>query len=273
MDSSARCAAWRIVPPGRLVDTARLHADVPVLHQVDAADAVLAADPVEPLEQRHRTEPLAVDGHRVAGLELDLDMGREVGRLLGRPGQEEHLVRRLGPGVLEDPALVGDVEEVPVHRVRPGRSGRDRDPVALGVGHEVRRASGGPSRARVPRCGDPGRAPRRSARTAPGRSPCRSRRGRRRPPPRRGPPPPAPSRSAAGRRMCPGGIRPRRSRWRAARGTRSRGRTPRGDRRCGPSSPRSGAPSLGRGSAPRPGRGPPCRRRSRRRTSPSARPG
>ena len=64
--------------------------------------------------------------------------GRHVGRFLGRAGQQEHLLGRLGPRVLEDPALVGDVEEVPVHGVRPGRRRRDRDPVALGVGHEIR---------------------------------------------------------------------------------------------------------------------------------------
>ncbi len=32
---------------GRFIAAARLHADEAVLHQVDAADAVLAADPVQ----------------------------------------------------------------------------------------------------------------------------------------------------------------------------------------------------------------------------------
>ena len=67
-----------------------------------------------------------------------------VRRFLGRPGQEEHLLRRLRPRVLEDAALVGDVEEVAVHGVRPRRRRRDRDPVALGIGHEIR------ARAEVP---------------------------------------------------------------------------------------------------------------------------
>ena len=67
----------------RLVDAARLHADVAVLDEVDAADAVLAAESVQPLEQRHRSEPLPVDRDRIAGLEVDLDRLRLVGRLLG----------------------------------------------------------------------------------------------------------------------------------------------------------------------------------------------
>ena len=257
-----------MVPARRLVHAAGLHADVAVLDEVDAPDPVLPAEPVEPLEERHRSEPLAVDRHGVPGLELDLDRGRHVRRLLGRPGQEEHLLRRLGPRVLEDPALVGDVEEVPVHRVRPRRRRRDRDPVALGIGHEVR------ARAEVPvppggddlELGRQGRVGQLEAHLVvalagravgdrvralgPGDLDLRLRDQR------------------AGERGARGGTPPRRWRWPAARGTRSRGRTPPGGRRCGPSSPRSGAPSRGPGSAPRPGRGRPCRRRSRRRRSP-----
>src|SRR4029450_4313907 len=70
----------------RLVDAARLHPDVPVLHEVDAADPVLAADAVHPLQERDGAEPLAVDGDGVPRLELDLDHGRHVGRLLGCAG-------------------------------------------------------------------------------------------------------------------------------------------------------------------------------------------
>jgi hypothetical protein len=124
-------------PSRGLVDAAGLHPHVPVLHQIDPADPVLRPDSVQPFEERHGAEAPAVDRDGVARLELDLNVRRHVGRLLGRAGQQEHLLGGLGPGVFEDAALVGDVEEIPVHRVGPRGGCRHRDPMTLGVGHEV----------------------------------------------------------------------------------------------------------------------------------------
>jgi len=64
--------------PRGLVDAPRLHSHVAVLHQVHPADAVLAAQSVDPLEERHRPQPVAVHRHRVAPLEVDLDVDGHV---------------------------------------------------------------------------------------------------------------------------------------------------------------------------------------------------
>ena len=85
---------------------------------------MLAAQAVEPREQGDRREPRPVHGDGVARLELDLDGHGHVGRRLRVVRELVHLRRRLGPRVLEDPALVGDVEQVPVGAVGP--LGRDR---------------------------------------------------------------------------------------------------------------------------------------------------
>src|SRR6185312_5808574 len=67
---------------GRLVDAARLHADEAVLDQVEAADAVPAAELVEPRQQLRRRQRHAIDRDGVAALELDLDVFGLVRRLL-----------------------------------------------------------------------------------------------------------------------------------------------------------------------------------------------
>ena len=63
----------------RLVDLAALDPDEAVLDVVDPADAVGAAERVEPLDQGDRLEPLAVEGDRDPALEGDRDLDR-VGR-------------------------------------------------------------------------------------------------------------------------------------------------------------------------------------------------
>jgi len=103
--------------PRRLVDAAGLHAHEPVLHHVHAPDAVGAGHRVEVVEQDGRAHRPAVDGHGVALLEIDLDVGRLVGGLLGRDGDREDVLRRLVPGILQDAALVGDVQGVAVRAV------------------------------------------------------------------------------------------------------------------------------------------------------------
>jgi hypothetical protein len=45
-----------------------------VLDQVDASDSVLAANPVQGLQQRDRREASAVHGDRVSPFVLDLDV-------------------------------------------------------------------------------------------------------------------------------------------------------------------------------------------------------
>src|SRR5438093_1338835 len=72
---------------------------------VDAADAVLAADLVEPLDERDAAELLAVDfaGDTIA--ELDDDLARLRGRLLRIDRPLVDVARRRAPGVLEHAGL------------------------------------------------------------------------------------------------------------------------------------------------------------------------
>jgi hypothetical protein len=98
---------------------------------------VRAGDLVQAVEQARGRQPLAVDRHRAPVLEADPDLARRVRRLLGRAREDEHALVGRAPRVLEDPALVGDVHEVAVHRVGLRERRGDRDAVLLGVGDAV----------------------------------------------------------------------------------------------------------------------------------------
>ena len=109
---------------GRLVDLAALDADQPVLDVVDPADAVRAAQVVQPLDQRHGAQRLAVDRDRDAALEADDDLDR-VGRVGRRHGPRVGVGRRRHPRVLEDAGLARAAPQVDVDGV--GGRLRDRD--------------------------------------------------------------------------------------------------------------------------------------------------
>ena len=89
------------MPPGRLVDAARLHPDEAVFDQVEAADAIVVAELVEPGQQRRRRKRLAVDRDWVAALEVDGDDRRLVRRILGRDGALVDIFGRVGRRVLQ----------------------------------------------------------------------------------------------------------------------------------------------------------------------------
>ncbi len=101
----------------RLVHAARLHAHQAVLHHVGAADAVDAAQLVQPRHQLDGAAGHAVDALRDALLEVDLHVLRLVGSLLRRAGQHEHVLVRLVPRIFQDAALVADVPDVAVAAV------------------------------------------------------------------------------------------------------------------------------------------------------------
>src|SRR3546814_3803221 len=69
-----------------------LHADEAVLDEVEAADAVVAAQLVEAGEQRGRRQRLAVDPHGIAVLEVEGDDRPPVGRLLGRDAARDDVL-------------------------------------------------------------------------------------------------------------------------------------------------------------------------------------
>ena len=103
---------------GSFVAPARLHADKAVLHQVDAADAVLAADLVELLEQRDGGGvALAVHRNRRALLEPDGHVFRLIRRVLGRSGQHPDFVRGRIRRIFQRAALVRNVPDVAVAAV------------------------------------------------------------------------------------------------------------------------------------------------------------
>ena len=99
----------------RLVNTPVLHAHQPVLHDVQQADAVLAAQLVELPDDVGGLHLLAVDGHGPALLKVQRHIGGRVG---GHGGGHAHLqetglvVLRLVGGVLQVKALVGQVPQV-----------------------------------------------------------------------------------------------------------------------------------------------------------------
>ncbi len=103
-------------PAGSLVDPARLHADVAVLDQVQAADAIVVAELVQPGEQSRGRQPLAIDRHCIAALEVDGDHARLVRRRLGGDGALIDVLGRLDGRILQHLALRGGVQKVGVHR-------------------------------------------------------------------------------------------------------------------------------------------------------------
>src|SRR5712671_3299270 len=113
IDSIARCAFSMIVPP----------------------DAVLAAEAVQFREDPCRAQLFPVHRDDVASAVVQLGVLAAPGSLFGRHGPAPHVLLGLARGVLEDAALVRNVEQIRVHRV--GRSALlpalDRDAVLLRV--------------------------------------------------------------------------------------------------------------------------------------------
>ena len=192
-----------------------------VLDDVDATDAVAAADFVQVLEQGQGIRVLDPGGavahpHRTRVLELDLDVGGFVRRVERRDGEREHVPRSasasgLRAGLPRSSCASGSRPCCTASRTRP-RSGcpalrrSSEDRCGPGTGAGTRR----PSTARRPRPVAPARH--RRVRSGPGRYPCRWRRGRarRRPHGSRSQPDTARSAAAPGRcRAGSGSHRPR----------------------------------------------------------------
>ena len=102
----------------RLIDAARLHADIAPLDQIEPPHAVAPADGVQRRQHRRRAERLAVQRHRVALVESDLDELGRVRRILGRDGALIDDVGGLLRRILQHLALAGGVQQVGVHAER-----------------------------------------------------------------------------------------------------------------------------------------------------------
>ena len=100
---------------GSLVHAAALHAHQTVLDDVQQADAVLAANLVQVLDQLDSAHLLAVNSSGDALLEVEGDVGRGVGSLLGGNAQLQEaglIVLRLVGRTLEVEALMAQVPQV-----------------------------------------------------------------------------------------------------------------------------------------------------------------
>ena len=120
-------------PPGGLVDAVRFHAHQAAFDHIGAADAVRPAQGVQVRHQGRRGGLLAVDRHRRAGLKGDLHDFGLVGGVLRGGAQQEHALGRLLPGILQRPALVGQVPQVAVTTVDRFYGGSHRDVALAGV--------------------------------------------------------------------------------------------------------------------------------------------
>ena len=117
---------------GRLIHAARFHADEPVLHQVHAADAVLAAELVQTvcIDAERVSSFLPFDRHALPFSKSSVDVFRLVRRVLRRHAELVHrLVFRRGAsshGSSKNARLERNVQEIAVHRIRLLRRGLRR---------------------------------------------------------------------------------------------------------------------------------------------------
>lgn len=96
-----------------------------------------ASDLVEPLQQGCRGEPFPVHRHGIPPLKLHLHVLRGIGGFLGVHGHAEHPLGGFGPGVLEDPSLVGNMQEIGVHGIRFLLGHGNGDAVGLRIGDHL----------------------------------------------------------------------------------------------------------------------------------------
>ena len=125
---------------GGFIAAARFHADVAVLHQVEAADAVLAAEDVQMGQHLGGGHFLTVQRHNIALGKFQIKILRRIRRLLRRHGPAPHAFFGLGGGVFQMAAFVADMQQIGVHRV--GRAALlvlhiDRDAVLFGIRHQL----------------------------------------------------------------------------------------------------------------------------------------
>jgi hypothetical protein len=122
----------------RLVTSSGLDTDESVLDNINSSNTVLSSKGVKGQEDLDSVgNALSVgrgsdlDGNTLE--ELDSDLLRGLGSLLGRSGELPHVIGRSLVGVLEDTGLVRNVEEVLVGRPGLGSSLDNGDTVGSGV--------------------------------------------------------------------------------------------------------------------------------------------
>ena len=122
-----------------LVGSPRLHTHETVLDDVDSTDAVGSADSVQFCQHCGRGHRFPVHLHHVTPLVGEVEVGRLIRRHLRTDRPPPHLRRGLFPWILQRATLVGDVEQVGIHRKwRLDTSFHlYRNPVLFGVGEQA----------------------------------------------------------------------------------------------------------------------------------------
>ena len=121
---------------GGLVHAAALHAHQAVLHDIQQADAVLAAQLVQVFHQLHSAHLLAVHGGGDALFKVDGHIGGLIGSLLGADAQLQEaglVVLRLVGGAFQIQTLVAQVPQVLVLGIVGLAVDLQGDVVSLGV--------------------------------------------------------------------------------------------------------------------------------------------
>ena len=121
---------------GGLIDAAALHAHQTVLHDIQQADAVLAAQLVQVFHQLHSAHLLAVHGGGDALFKVDGHIGGLIGSLLGADAQLQEaglVVLGLVGGAFQIEALVAQVPQVLVLGIVGLAVDLQGDVVSLGV--------------------------------------------------------------------------------------------------------------------------------------------
>ncbi|BBG29740.1 sugar kinases, ribokinase family [Zymobacter palmae] len=105
-------APWGFVAP------TGFHAYIAVLDDIQTTDTVFATQTVQFGQQLVRCQFLAIQRNRITVAVGDFEVGRSIRSLLGADTPTPHVIFRFGPRVFQHAALIGDVQQVGIHRVR-----------------------------------------------------------------------------------------------------------------------------------------------------------
>ena len=124
----------------RFVAAARLHPDITVLDQIEAANTVLATDFVEGAEYFVCLHLLAVDGDNITLGEFEVKVLGLIRCLFRRNRPPPHRLLRFCGRIFQVATFVGNVQQVGIHRIWRATLlvlHVDFDAMLLGIGHEL----------------------------------------------------------------------------------------------------------------------------------------
>src|SRR5262245_8735386 len=124
-------------PARGFVNTARFHADHPILDDVGTTDTVGTADLVEILEKLHWRYAVSVQANGYTLFEVDADFAFAFRTGLGIERQNIQIFRRRLFGIFENPTLMTHVPEVAVAAENPLRCRRNRNTFVFRVRNSI----------------------------------------------------------------------------------------------------------------------------------------